>query len=150
MGIFSKTCEYALRAVFYIAQSSHEGRRVGIIEIAEKIKSPQAFLGKILQQLSREGIILSAKGPNGGFFMDGVGLKRPLADVVEAIDGKDIFIGCGLGLDHCSEKEPCPLHHEFKLIRNKISVMLKETSIGQFNQELLLGKLSLYKRTSLE
>ncbi len=145
MGVFSKTCEYALRAVFYIAQSSHKGRRVSIVEIAENIKSPQAFLGKILQQLSKGGIIQSAKGPNGGFFMDSVDLKRPLSDVVEAIDGKEIFEGCGLGLDFCSEKQPCPLHHEFKKIRNELTRMLKETSIGQFNQELTLGILSLYK-----
>jgi len=145
MGVFSKTCEYALRAVFYIAQSTHEGRRVSIVEIAEKIKSPQAFLGKILQQLSRVGIIQSAKGPNGGFFMDAVSLKRPLSDVVEAIDGNKIFEGCGLGLEFCSEKQPCPLHHEFKKIRNELTRMLRETNIGQFNQELILGTLSLHK-----
>ncbi len=45
MGIFSKTCEYGIRAVFFIAQRSQENKRVGIKEIAENIHSPEAFLG---------------------------------------------------------------------------------------------------------
>jgi len=65
MGVFSKTCEYATRAVFYIAQSSQEGRKVGIKEIAEKVKSPEPFLVKILQNLCIVGIIQSSNGPHG-------------------------------------------------------------------------------------
>ncbi|WP_033564484.1 RrF2 family transcriptional regulator [Sphingobacterium sp. SYP-B4668] len=145
MGVFSKTCEYAIRAVFYIAQSSHEGRKVGIREIAEKVKSPEPFLGKILQNLSKEGLIQSSKGPNGGFFIDPEGLKKPIADIVMAVDGEQIFIGCGMGLDYCSEKNPCPLHNDFKKVRNQLSIMLKKTSIGQFNLELIKGNLTLCK-----
>ena len=67
MGIFSKTCEYAMRAVFFIAAKTANGGRVGIKEIATGIDSPEHFLAKILQDLSRRGVIQSAKGPNGGF-----------------------------------------------------------------------------------
>src|SRR5690554_5041392 len=70
MSVFSKSCEYAMRAVFYIARSTQEGRRVSIREIAEKIKSPEPFLAKILQKLSKEGIVQSIKGPNGGFYLN--------------------------------------------------------------------------------
>lgn len=145
MGVFSKTCEYAMRAVFYIAQSSHEGRKVGIKEIAQKVKSPEPFLGKILQKLSKVGVIQSSKGPNGGFYIDPEGLIKPIADIVLAIDGEQIFIGCGMGLDYCSEKNPCPLHNDFKKVRNQLSMMLKSTTIGQFNIELLQGSLTLSK-----
>lgn len=145
MGVFSKTCEYAIRAVFYIAQSSQEGRKVGIKEIAEKVKSPEPFLGKILQNLSKVGIIQSSKGPHGGFFIDPEGLKKPIANIVLAIDGEQIFTGCGMGLDYCSEKNPCPLHHDFKKVRNQLSSMLKKTSIGQFNLQLIKGSVTLYK-----
>lgn len=145
MGMFSKSCEYAMRAVFYIARSTHEGRKVGIKEIAENIKSPEPFLGKILQKLSKEGIIQSSKGPNGGFYLTKSNLKRPVADIVISIDGKGILTGCALGLESCSEKKPCPLHHEFKAIRDQLNAMLKTTSIGQFNLELINGSVNLYK-----
>lgn len=145
MGIFSKTCEYAMRSVFFIAHKTVDGGRVGIKEIAQGINSPEHFLAKILQDLSRRGIVQSAKGPNGGFYMNKSTLKRPLADIVEAVDGSSLFTGCGLGLNYCSESNPCPLHHEFKAIRNQIHDMLISTSIEDFNDDLNLGITSLKK-----
>ena len=145
MGFFSKTCEYAMRAVFYIASKSAQGQRVGIKEIAENINSPEHFLGKILQKLSREGLIISVKGPNGGFYLDGYGLNRPIADIIIALEGDEIFTGCGMGLSYCSETNPCPLHNEFKKVRNQITHMLHITTIGAFNMELLNGTLTLNK-----
>ncbi len=145
MGVFSRTCEYAMRAVFFVAHRTANGGRVGIKEIATGIDSPEHFLAKILQDLSRRGIIQSVKGPNGGFFVDSVNLQRPLSEVVEAVDGNGLFTGCGLGLEYCSETNPCPLHNEFKSIRNQIQQMLTTTTIGEFNEDLNLGITSLKK-----
>jgi Rrf2 family protein len=145
MGIFSKTCEYAMRAVFFVAHRTAEGGRVGIKEIATGIDSPEHFLAKILQDLSRRGIVQSAKGPNGGFYVDDNILKMPLSAIVEAVDGNAIFTGCGLGLEYCSEENPCPLHHEFKAIRNQIQELLQSTAIGEFNENLNLGITALRK-----
>ena len=74
MGIFSKTCEYAMRSVFFIAHRTASGTRVGIKEISSGIDSPEHFLAKILQDLSRRGIVQSVKGPNGGYYMDAAAL----------------------------------------------------------------------------
>lgn len=145
MGIFSKTCEYGIRAVFFIAHRTADGGRVGIKEIAVNIDSPEHFLAKILQDLSRKGIVQSVKGPNGGFFLDAKSRKKPLARIVEAIDGEDVFTGCGLGLEYCSETNPCPLHHEFKKVRNQLTKLMEQTTIGQFNEDLNLGISSLRK-----
>src|SRR5690606_32693370 len=114
MGIFSKTCEYAMRAMFYIAQRSQEGHRYGIKEIAEHIDSPEHFHAKILQKLSKEGLVQSIKGPNEGFYLDAKSLTRPLADIVTPFEGEQIFTGCGMGLSYCSEEDPCALHNDFK------------------------------------
>ncbi|WP_413513171.1 RrF2 family transcriptional regulator [Myroides odoratus] len=145
MGIFSKTCEYALRAVLYIAKRSEQGYKSGIKEIAEEVNSPEHFLAKILQKLSREGLIQSTKGPNGGFYLDHVDFNRPLAEIVEAIEGKELFIGCAMGLSYCSETNPCPLHNDFKKIRDNLAHVLRTTTIGQFNQDLIDGHFTLNK-----
>lgn len=134
-----------MRAVFYVAQRSHEGYKVGIKEIAVHINSPEPFLAKILQGLSREGLIQSAKGPNGGFYFDNASLNRPLADIVSAVEGDEIFTGCGLGLTYCSETNPCPLHNEFKKVRNQLTHMLCSTTIGKFNLDLIKGTYTLNK-----
>lgn len=143
MSIFSKTCEYAIRAVFFISQKTADGGRVSIKDIAIGIDSPEHFLAKILQDLSKRGLVQSIKGPNGGFYIDAYSLKRPIAAIVEAVDGNGVFVECGLGLKECSEKNPCPLHNQFKTIRDEIHSLLRTTNIGDFNEELILGINSL-------
>jgi Rrf2 family protein len=136
---FSKTCEYAIRAVIFIAQKSEGGKKVGIKEVAAGIDSPEHFIAKILQDLSKRALIQSSKGPNGGFYIDDASRRHTLADIVSAVDGDKVFKGCGLGLKICSETKPCPLHNEFKEIRKKMHVALQSATIGEFNESLNLG-----------
>jgi len=144
--MFSKTCEYAIRAMIYIAQQSAVGKRVGFQEVADEIEAPKSFIAKILQELSRKKLVESAKGPNGGFFVDQQAMNLPLSEIVKAFDGDKIFTGCGLGLPYCSEVNPCPIHHEFKAIRNQIAQMLQSSTIGEYS-DLLDQKLVRLKRS---
>lgn len=134
--MFSKTCQYAIRAVIYISKKSSEGKRVGIKEIAKGIDSPEHFIAKILQELSKKNLVSSFKGPNGGFFIE-EGSDCTIADIVKAIDGEKIFSGCGLGLDYCSETKPCPIHNEFKVVRDELSRVLHNAKVSMFNENLL-------------
>ncbi len=134
--MFSKTCEYALRALICIARKSRDGSRVGIREIAAGIDSSEYFIAKILQELGRKDFVQSAKGPNGGFYMEQKQLGISLADIVREVDGDQLFTGCGLGLKQCSEQQPCPLHNEFKTIRNQIKNMLEMSKIEMFTESL--------------
>jgi Rrf2 family iron-sulfur cluster assembly transcriptional regulator len=68
--MFSKACEYAIRATIYIALQSQESKRVTLKDIAKEIDSPEAFTAKIMQQLVKRGIVDSLKGPTGGFVME--------------------------------------------------------------------------------
>ena len=141
--MFSKAFEYAIRALLFIAQKSEGGSKVGIKEIAKGIDSPEHFIAKILQDLGRKGLVKSQKGPSGGFYLDDSSLNATLADVVRIVDGDSIFSGCALGLKQCSEVKPCPLHYEFRKIREDISQMLQTATLGEFNQQLEKSKLFL-------
>ena len=134
--MFSKTCEYAIRALIFIAQQSSKNNRVGIKDIAAGIDSPEYFIAKILQDLSRKGFVQSAKGPNGGFFMDADNLKTSIADIVKEVDGDKLFTGCGLGLKACSEDHPCPIHSEFKKVRSEIKEMFEQSTLQLFVENL--------------
>ena len=125
--------------MLYIARKSTENARVGIREISKAIDAPEPFMAKILQDLSRQGLVLSIKGPNGGFFMEVKHLRNSLADVVTAIDGDDLFKGCGLGLKACNERKPCPIHFEFKAIRSNLKSMLESTALEEFTENLDKG-----------
>jgi Rrf2 family protein len=141
--MFSKACEYGIRAMLFIARTSKGGTRVGIREISKAIDSPEPFMAKILQDLSRKGLVLSIKGPNGGFYMDNTHLKISLAAIVTAIDGDHLFNGCGLGLKACSERKPCPIHYEFKAIRSNLKAMLQSTPLEEFTSNLEKGLFHL-------
>ncbi|MDQ6845950.1 MAG: Rrf2 family transcriptional regulator [Bacteroidota bacterium] len=143
--MFSKTCEYAIRAMIFIAQKSKGGNKVGIKEIAKAIDAPEHFIAKILQDLSRKGLVQSLKGPTGGFYHEDESSQCSLADIVKAIDGDKLFTGCGLGLRNCNEARPCPIHYEFKKVRDDIYNMLEDAKIGEFSKQLE-KKLTFLKR----
>jgi len=67
-----------------------------------------------------------------------------LVQVVIAIDGKQLFTGCGLGLKQCDENHPCPVHHQFKKIRNELESMLRNTTIKEMAEGVGTG-LSFFK-----
>lgn len=134
--MFSKTCEYGIRATIFIASQSYLNKRVGLKDIAKKIDSPQAFTAKILQILARNHIIKSIKGIGGGFEIPTDTMNQiKLAQIVTAIDGDVIFTGCGMGLNQCSKDHPCPVHDKFKSIRTELALMLENTNL----KELALG-----------
>lgn len=126
--------------MLFIAQKSKSNTKVGVKHIAKAIDSPEPFIAKILQELSRKGLLLSAKGPTGGFFLDNSLLKQSLADIVSAVDGDRLFTGCGLGLKSCSEKKPCPIHDEFVVVRKKIKTVMQSAILGDYNTSLDLGE----------
>ncbi|HEY8661408.1 MAG TPA: Rrf2 family transcriptional regulator [Hanamia sp.] len=132
----SKTCEYAIRAMIFIAQKSKNGSITGINEIADKIGSPKYFIAKVLQDLVRKELVQSLKGPTGGFYIAKEQLGCSLADIVKAVDGNKLFSGCGLGLKTCSETKPCPIHNKFIIIRKEIYNMLQEAKIGEVSKNL--------------
>lgn len=144
--MFSKACEYAIRATIYIAVQSNLDKRVGIKDIAREIDSPEPFTAKILQQLSKNNIVNSIKGPNGGFEIDKHEMpKIKLSKIVAAIDGETIYKGCGLGFKECSEKQPCPVHDKFKVVRNELRNMLETTTILELSQGLKKGLTFLHR-----
>jgi len=144
--MFSKSCEYGIKATLFIAQKSQSGERVSLKEIAEAIDSPTAFTAKILQILAKAAIVNSTKGPNGGFEIEKVRLSQiSLKQIVQAIDGNNIFEGCALGLSICNEKAPCPMHNEFVIIRNQLNETLASSNLLDVASELNRGQ-SVLKR----
>jgi Rrf2 family iron-sulfur cluster assembly transcriptional regulator len=144
--MFSKACEYGIRAATYIASQSLEARRVSLNEIAQEIDSPAAFTAKILQQLSRNRIVDSVKGASGGFEIERARIDQiKLSQIVYAIDGDNVYMGCGLGLKECNANKPCPVHDKFVQIRSDLKSMLENTSLYEMTKGLEVG-LTYLKR----
>lgn len=126
--MLSKACEYGLKAMIFVMSKNDLNTCVKITEISEEIKSPPAFTAKILQKLSKKGLLNSIKGPAGGYCIPPERVKDlNLKEIVIAIDGDTLFTACGLGLEYCSDKNPCPMHEEFKKVRNGFDHMFSST-----------------------
>ncbi len=128
--MLSHTCKIAIKAVIYLASKFESGERAGIKEIAEFIDASEHTVGKILQTLVKENIINSAKGPAGGFYITAKQKSQPIINVINAIDGKEVFDECGLGLSKCSASHPCPMHDDYKKIRDQFKLMCRQKRIS--------------------
>src|SRR5690606_26548532 len=138
--MFSKACEYGIKASIFIALNSYEGKRVSLKAIAKEINSPEAFTAKILQDLVRHGIINSVKGAYGGFEIDKHSISTiKLSQIVNAIDGDSIDKGCGLRLHRCDENHPCPFHDKFNSVRDELKQMLEHTNLEELALDINSG-----------
>ena len=138
--MFSKACEYGIKATIFIAQNASFGTRVNLKTIAVAINSPEAFTAKTLQLLVKSQIINSEKGATGGFSIPAEKLASiKLASIVNAIDGDKIYKGCGLGLETCNDLEPCPMHDKFKIVRDSLREMLENTTVLELASSLDTG-----------
>lgn len=137
---FSRSCEYALQAALYLGVKHAEGIRVvSLQEIADAQEIPPTFLSKILQTLVRQKLLTSQKGSKGGFTLARNPVDVTLLDIVSAIDGLDMFDRCGIGLRACSDDNPCPVHHEYKVIKNKVRQVLTHKTLAELSRDVERG-----------
>lgn len=138
--MFSKACEYGLKASIFIANHSERNEMLSLKDISKAIASPEAFTSKILQQLVKSQIVISKKGYTGGFEINKNELHSiKLSRIVLAFDGDNIYKACGLGLKECNPDEPCPVHDRFKIVRDELKEMLENTSIYELTKGLNTG-----------
>lgn len=142
--MLSYTCKTAVKAVIFLATRFETGEKIGLKEIAEYIGASEHTIGKMLQTLVRQDVIKSLKGPAGGFYISREQRTQPLINIVEAIDGKNIFKGCGLGLSRCSATHPCPIHNEYKEARDIIERIFKTKTIADLCEPVNSGVAYLF------
>jgi len=141
--ILSKSCQYGVRALLFIGMKSEKSGKTELIEIAESLDIPKPYLAKIMQQLVKRGLARSTKGPNGGFYMTQKEKSKTLLNVIEAIDGLEYFASCGLGMEYCDPKNPCPLHGDMVKIRENITKTFGKYSIEKIGIKVKKGELSI-------
>mgnify|MGYP000880033794 FL=1 len=129
--MLSVTCKTAIKAVIYLASKFKLAEKASIIETATYIDASEHSVGKLLQTLVKENIINSSKGPTGGFYISREQIKLPIIHIIEAIDGKEIFKECGLGLSKCSSTHPCPIHNDYKEGRDLMEKLFRTKKIAE-------------------
>lgn len=134
--IFSKTCELGLQAVLFLSIKK-EKRIFTAAEVSKELKVPKEYVSKVMQILTESGIIGSKKGKNGGFYLAKSPGNIKLIDIVEAIDGLEIFSNCVLGFPGCSSDNPCPVHEKWGRLRDDAYKMLSTETLEQLKEKTL-------------
>ncbi len=138
--LYSTACEYAIRAMAYLArQPKNKFSSLEEIVRYDGLRAP--FLAKTLLQLVKQRLVVSQKGPGGGFSLAKNPKEIRLLDIVQTIDGEPDFTRCAVGLAKCSSKMPCPLHDSWLNVR---------TSIRRYLETQTLDKLAKAVEKKLE
>ena len=137
--MFSNSSKYALKAVLYLALNSSENKKVMVKDLSKPINVPEAYIAKLLQELSRKNIISSTRGSKGGFYLTEENRNQYLISVVNTIDGEKKINSCMLSLEHCNEDKPCPLHKLVNPYRNELIKSLCNKTINDVCLEVKSG-----------
>jgi Rrf2 family protein len=133
--MLSNSCRYGIRAVIYLASQPVSGGKIGIKKISSDLDLPMPFLAKILQQLAKQKILSSSKGPHGGFSILKDPRKVTLLDIVNTIDGYDIFTSCIMHNGSCEgvemEGKHCSLHHDYEKSRKELIKLFSNRTIHE-------------------
>ncbi|MBG0860975.1 MAG: Rrf2 family transcriptional regulator [Bacteroidales bacterium] len=131
--MLSNSCRYGIRAVIYLASLSRGKVKTGIKQISKDLDLPSPFLAKILQQLAKQKILDSTKGPHGGFSLLKDPAKISLLDIVRTIDGEEVLTNCIIHSETCvcvdKNKKPCPVHSDFNEVRTELIKLFRNKTI---------------------
>lgn len=131
--MLSNSCRYGIRAVIYLANQPADSGRTGIKQISKDLDLPTPFLAKILQELVKQKMLMSSKGPHGGFSLFKDPKKIKLIEIVRAIDGDEFFTNCVMHSGQCGgrrkNKKFCALHEDYERIRKELIDLFRKRSI---------------------
>ena len=125
---FTKTSEYAIRAMVYMV---HQGDRpCSANRIHQALGIPYKYLGRLLRSLAEQGLLEATRGKAGGYRIKGDKSKILLADILQAVEGLEDFRRCILGYPTCSDENPCALHRFWAGRKESIEDMIDTVSLA--------------------
>ena len=126
--MISQTVEYALRAIFTIAQ--HEGQPCTSRQISEITQVPAPYLSKLMQGLVRAGIASSRRGLHGGFVLARETDELTILEVIDAVEPFKRIHTCPLGIkSHGSTL--CPLHRRLDQAMAMVEEQFRCTTVAE-------------------
>lgn len=130
--IYSKTSEYAIRALIYFVDRPENAPLLTVREVSRGTGVPQSYIAKIFQCLVSSSILRSRRGPSGGFSLAVPAQKLSALKVVRALDNAahSPFSRCVMGFRHCNDRVPCPLHPVWSDAKDKMREKLAQCTIS--------------------
>lgn len=126
--MYSKTSEYALRTLIFMAKD--ETKMHSAAYLHKQLKIPKKYLQQLLTQLSKKKLIVSTRGKYGGFMLNGSSKEIYLSDIIEATDGFNEASKCIFGFEDCALETPCVMHDIWASTQSKIQKKVKSARLS--------------------
>ena len=145
----TRAADYAVRVMIHLA-GSHRDERISLPALAEAADAPESFLSKVLQALSRAGLISSRRGQSGGFQISQRGRSASMLEVVEAIDGPICLNLCLVPGRSCERKGECPAHPVWARAQLAMLDVLKGVLVSDLAADARLTMIARRSATSYQ
>lgn len=124
-----KESRYAIEGLVVLARKPF-GTTIQLAEIAHAAGAPESFLAKIFQKLQRANIVASSRGAVRGYALAHKSNAIKVKDVFLAVEGADLFDRCLFWTDRCADVSPCPMHFQWKQVRQDITGLMEQTTLA--------------------
>ncbi len=128
---FSKTSEYALRILIYMARQPEA--LYSASQLIKELNVSDKYLRRLMTNLSKSGFIRSVQGRVGGYAFQKHIDEITLFDVIDSVEGMDQLNSCVLGFEQCSCTNPCAMHETWSGVRDKLNLVFRETTLSNLN-----------------
>ncbi len=141
--MFSKACIYGIQAAIYLAQQHNQQSDrafIPVAEIAQMLGIPFQFLKKVIQQLGEKNIVQTQRSAKGGVALARQASEIAIFEVIEAIDGGEMFVSeCILKFPGCGNEKPCPMHHQWAVERVRLKTMFEKATLDSLARNVSKG-----------
>jgi len=135
--IYPKHIVYSLEALAYLA-SPPENKYIKAQDVASKLHIPRHFLGKVLTDLVKKRLVMSIKGPSGGFALAANSANISIYRILTKLGGLEkLEDSCVMGLSECTEESPCALHDLWTDFREKTISKTQKLTLEEFSQTFM-------------
>lgn len=123
---------YAVTAMLDLALHNG-GQPVSLAEISERQDISLSYLEQLFSKLRRAGLVVSMRGPGGGYQLNGEPDDIVVADIIAAVDEHVDATRCG-GMSDCQDNKRCLTHDLWADLSNQIRVFLSEITLGEMTR----------------
>src|ERR1017187_7747476 len=129
----TKKADYGLIAMRHLAEHADLGAR-SAKDLAEMYTIPQEALAKILQRLTKAGLLTSQYGTNGGYTLARDPRQISAFEVIRAIEGPLFITSCSSAIGDCDQSDRCTVREPLRKVSRRIEEVLNRLTIWEMTE----------------
>src|SRR5437588_11585084 len=130
----TKKADYGLMAMKHLAEHAHNGA-CSAKDVAESYGIPPEVLAKVLQRLTKAGLLHSQHGINGGYTLARAANEISAYEVIRAIDGPLFITSCITVRGECDQTQRCTIREPLRKVNQSIEEVLKSIALSDMREE---------------